>query len=163
MIKVRNFQKGDERRMREIAPRAFSRFARYGIDKKLPGEETDAYYQEEVLEYVKKLSEDSSKLFILVACENAVLGYIVLAIDEKLSRIYDFKWGGIISLAVDPDYHNKGIGSLLTKEGLNLLKRKRVKYAEVYTDQNNVAAISVYEKNGFRVIHSGITLYQYLD
>lgn len=163
MIKVRNFQKGDEPRMREIAPRAFSRFARYGIDKKLPREKTDACYQEEVSEYVKKLSKDSSKLFILVACENAVLGYIVLAIDEKLSRIYDFKWGGIISLAVDPDYHNKGIGSLLIKEGLNLLKTKRVKYVEVYTDQNNVAAISVYEKNGFRVIHSGITLYQYLE
>ncbi len=84
MIKVRNFQKGDERRMREIAPRAFSRFARYGIDKKLPREKTDACYQEEVSEYVKKLSEDSSKLFILVACENGVLGYIVFGIDEKL-------------------------------------------------------------------------------
>jgi len=163
VIKVRNFQKGDERRMGEIAPRAFSRFARYGMDKKLPREKTDAYYQEEVLEYVKKLSEDSSKLFILVACENAVLGYIVLGIDEKLSRIYDFKWGSIISLAVDPDYHNKGIGSLLIKQGLNSLKRKRVKYVEVYTDQNNVGAISVYQKNGFRVIYSGITLYQYLE
>lgn len=163
MIEVRDFQKGDERRMREIAPRAFSRFARYGIDKKLPTEKTDTYYREEVSKYAKKLSEDSSKLFILVACENDVLGYIVLGIDEELSRIYDFEWGRIISLAIDPDYHNEGIGSLLVKEGLNLLRKKRVKYVEVYTDQNNVAAISVYEKNEFRVIHSGITLYQYLE
>lgn len=163
MIKIRNFQDGDEQRMREIASRAFSRFARYGIDKKLPKEKTDEYYQEEVSEYVKKVRKDSSNLFILVAYENTALGYIVLGIDEKLTRIYNFKWGQIISLAVDPDYHNRGIGSLLISEGLDLLKRKDVKYVEVNTDQNNVAAIRAYEKNGFRVIYSGITLYQHLE
>jgi len=163
VIKIRNFQDGDEQRMREIASRAFSRFARYGIDKKLPKEKTDEYYQEEVSEYVKKVRKDSSNLFILVAYENTALGYIVLGIDEKLTRIYNFKWGQIISLAVDPDYHNRGIGSLLISEGLDLLKRKDVKYVEVNTDQNNVAAIRAYEKNGFRVIYSGITLYQHLE
>jgi len=162
VIKIRNFQDGDEQRMKEIAPRAFSRFARYGIDKKLPKEKTDEYYREEVLEYAKKVSKDSSRLFILVAYEKTVLGYIVLSIDDKLTRIYSLKWGRIISLAVDPDYHSRGIGSLLIREGLNLLKKKGVKYVEVNTDQNNVAAIRAYEKNGFRVIYSGITLYQHL-
>lgn len=33
---------------------------------------------------------------------------------------------------------------------------------EVFTDQNNIAAIRVFEKNGFRVIYSGVILSQYL-
>jgi len=42
------------------------------------------------------------------------------------------------------------------------MKKNGVKYVEVGTDQNNIAAIRTYEKNGFRVIYSGITLSQYL-
>jgi ribosomal protein S18 acetylase RimI-like enzyme len=43
------------------------------------------------------------------------------------------------------------------------MKDKGVKYAEVLTDQNNIAAIRAYEKNNFRVIYSSIILSQYLE
>ena len=36
MTTIRAYQKGDEQRMREIAPRAFGVWARLGIDKTLP-------------------------------------------------------------------------------------------------------------------------------
>ena len=35
-------------------------------------------------------------------------------------------------------------------------------HVEVFTDQNNIAAMKLFEKNGFRAIYSGITLSQYL-
>jgi len=68
----------------------------------------------------------------------------------------------IISLAVDPPCHGRGIGSALIASSLDWMREKGVKYAEVLTDQNNIAAIRAYEKNNFRVIYSSIVLSQYL-
>ena len=65
--------------------------------------------------------------------------------------------------SVDPDWWGKGIGTKLVEEGLKQLKGMGVEYVEVFTDQNNIAAIRTYEKNGFRVIYSGILLSQYLE
>jgi len=89
--------------------------------------------------------------------------YIVLGIDLKRSEIFGFKWGSIVSLAVDPEWWGKGVGSKLVSEGLKWLKSVGVKYVEVFTDQNNIAAIRVYEKNDFRVMYSGILLSKYLS
>ncbi len=112
----------------------------------------------------KRVSGREKGFGVLVAEEDEdVVGYIVVAIDKVKSEIFGFSWGHIISLAVDPDYHARGIGSSLIAAGLDWLKEKGVKYAEVLTDQNNIAAIRAYEKNDFRVIYSSIVLSQYLQ
>ncbi len=163
MVKIRRFKKGDEERLKEIAPKAFSVYARFGIDRTLPSEKTKILYEKEVERYIEKVKRKETQINLLVAEEKGkVLGYIVVGIDSYLSKLYGFKWGRIISLAVDPPYHGRGIGPLLVSEGLKWLKKKKVKYVEVGTDQNNIAAIRTYEKNGFRVIYSGITLSQWL-
>ena len=163
MITIRKFRKGDEVRMRKIAPRAFGVYARYGIDHTLPRDKVDECYRREVDGYVERIRGRDEGLEILVAEQDGrVAGYIVVGTNEHASRVFEFRWGSIVSLAVDPNLHGQGIGSRLIAKGLAWLKRSGVRYAQVSTDQNNIAAIRAYEKNGFRVIYSGITLSQYL-
>jgi ribosomal protein S18 acetylase RimI-like enzyme len=161
---IRDFRKSDADRMREIAPRAFGTWTRLALDKTLPKEKNSEYFIKEVNRYMDLFMRSDRNIGILVAEEdNRVAGYIVVGLDNTRSEIYGFLWGHIISLAVHPEYHGKGLGSALIAAGLEWLKKKGVKYAEVLTDQNNIAAIRAYEKNGFRVIYSGIVLSQYLQ
>ncbi len=164
MADIRKFQHGDEVRMKEIAPRAFGVWTRLALDKTLPKEKTAEYLITEATWYADRVRRRERNFGVLVAeeDENAV-GYIVVGVDKVRSDIFGFLWGHIISLAVDPDYHGRGIGSALIAAGLDWLKDKGVKYAEVLTDQNNIAAIRAYEKNNFRVIYSSLVLSQYLE
>ena len=164
MAKIRNFRKGDESRMEEIAPRAFGVWTRLALDKTLPKEKTEECLRREVTGYISRVLRKDRNLGVLIAEEDEnVVGYIVLVIDKWRSEIFGFSWGHIMSLAVDPPYHGRGIGSFLIASGLNWLRKKGVKYVEVLTDQNNIAAIRAYEKNNFRVIYSSIVLSQYLQ
>jgi len=163
MAIIRPFRKGDEDRMREIAPRAFGVWTRLALDKTLPEEGTSNYLVNEVSWYISRAHRKEEGFGILVAEEDGdVVGYIVSGIDQARSEAFGFLWGHIISLAVDPPCHGRGIGSALIASSLDWMKEKGVKYAEVLTDQNNIAAIRAYEKNNFRVIYSSIVLSQYL-
>ena len=164
MANIRDFQRGDEGRMKEIAPRAFGVWTRLALDKTLPRDRTAKYFLNEVSWYIKRARRGEESFGILVAEEDGdVVGYIVVGIDREKSEIFGFLWGHIISLAVDPDWHARGIGSALISSGLEWLKKRGVEYAEVLTDQNNIAAIRAYEKNNFRVIYSSLVLSQYLQ
>ncbi|MDQ1316465.1 MAG: family N-acetyltransferase, partial [Candidatus Poribacteria bacterium] len=88
---------------------------------------------------------------------------IVVVVVIGRSQILVFLCGLFISLSVDPDYHDRGVGSALIASGLEWMKKRGIKYAEVLTDQNNIAAIRAYEKNNFRVIYSSLVLSQYLQ
>ena len=163
MAIVREFRKGDEDRMREIAPQAFGVWTRLALDKTLPKQGTDRYLEQEVNWYIDRVHRKEDGFGILVAEEAGdVVGYIVLGIDRARSEAFGFLWGHIISLAVDPPCHGRGIGSALIASGLDWMRKRGVKCAEVLTDQNNIAAIRAYEKNNFRVIYSSIVLSQYL-
>jgi ribosomal protein S18 acetylase RimI-like enzyme len=163
LANIRDFRKGDERRMKEIAPRAFGVWTRLALDKTLPKGKTEEYLRRETGWYITRVRRKEKDFGILVAEEDGdVVGYIVVGVDNTRSEIFGFSWGHIISLAVDPPCHGRGIGSALIASGLDWLKKKGVKYAEVLTDQNNIAAIRAYEKNNFRVIYSSIVLSQYL-
>ncbi len=162
-MEIRSFREDDREYLPNIAPRAFNVWTRLALDKTLPREKNEEYFRREVTLYMDYVKRNDSNIGIIVAEEdNKVVGYIVVGIDNVRSQIYGFLWGHIISLAVDPDYHGKGIGSALISAGLDWMRDKGVKYAEVLTDQNNIAAIRAYEKNGFKVIYSSIILSQYL-
>ena len=163
IMKIRKFQADDRESMLNIAPRAFGKWTRLALDKTLPREKNEEFFKREVSWYADLTLKDDRNIAIFVAEEGEnVVGYIVVGIDNGRTQIFGFLWGHIISLAVDPEYQDKKIGSALIASGLEWMKEKGVKYAEVLTDQNNIAAIRAYEKNNFRVIYSSIILSQYL-
>ena len=164
MLEITPYRPSDEARMQQIAPRAFGVYARFGIDRTLPRERTDECYRREALGYAERAQAGDEGFAVLVARQDDdLVGYIVVDLDASLSETYGFNWGRIVSLAVDPDEHGAGIGTRLIRAGLHWLKDSGAGHVEVFTDQNNIAAIRAYEKCGFRVIHCGIMLSQFLE
>ena len=162
-MNIREFRADDRESIIKIAPRAFGKWTRFALDKTLPRENSEEFFKREASWYADLILRDDKNIAIIVAEEGEnVVGYIVVGIDNGRTQIFGFLWGHIISLAVDPEYQDKKIGSALIASGLEWMKEKGVKYAEVLTDQNNIAAIRAYEKNNFRVIYSSIILSQYL-
>ncbi len=163
MVAITPYQAGDDARMVVIAPKAFGVWARYGIDRTLPRDKVEQLYRDEALSYARRAEEREAGFAVLVARDEAdVVGYIALGVDAGLSQLFGFRWGRIISLAVDPPRHGEGIGPKLVAAGMKWLRDAGCRHVEVWTDQNNIAAIRTYESAGFRVIYSGVALSQLL-
>ena len=160
-VEINEYQPGDEARMGEIAARAFARFARHGIDYTLPRDLVETYYRDEALDFARRCTQGEESLRPFVARrDEQVVGHIAVGIDRRRSQLFEMRWGVIYMLAVDPDVHHQGIGTRLMAAAMQWFRDEHCEYVEVGTDQNNIAAIRLYEAAGFRVIHCGITLSQ---
>ena len=63
--------------------------------------------------------------------------------------------GEIYVLAVDPAFHQRGLGRAIAWDGLEYLYRERqAKRAILYVDAANLSAVNLYRKLGFQVEHT---------
>lgn len=84
-------------------------------------------------------------------------GFRILEIDE---RIAGFCWtkvhtdaqpviGEIYVIAVDPDFHGRGLGGPMTLAGLEWLSDQGITVANLYVESDNEPAVRTYERLGF--------------
>lgn len=59
--------------------------------------------------------------------------------------------GEIYVIAVDPDFHGRGLGTQLTLAGLDSISSRGVTEATLYVDADNAPAIGLYESLGFTI------------
>ena len=164
MVIISEYQVGDVDRMVEIAPNAFGVWARYGIDRTLPRDRVEHLYREEARSYAKKAERGGADFAVFAARQEAgLVGYIVVGVDDGLSELFGFKWGRLISLAVDPPHQGQRTGPKLVDRAMSWFRENDCRHVEVWTDINNIAAIRTYEGAGFRVIYSGVALTQWVD
>ncbi|MBX3068378.1 MAG: mycothiol synthase [Cryobacterium sp.] len=71
-------------------------------------------------------------------------------------RMIAFNWlkidggaGEIYAIGVDPKLQGKGVGGRLMQAGLARLRDRGIRYAELYVEADNQAAISLYKSLGF--------------
>lgn len=69
----------------------------------------------------------------------------------KVHEHHDPVLGEIYAIAVDPDFHGRGLGSELTLAGLDWISGRGVELANLYVDADNSAAVRTYERLGFHV------------
>ena len=95
---------------------------------------------------------------IFVIKENKkVLGYITCKLISISKKLY-----GLIDLiAVDKRFRGKGIGTYLIEGALKWFAA-RVKSVYVATQASNIEAIRLYEKHGFRMVNSEVTLHNWI-
>ena len=72
----------------------------------------------------------------------------------KLHRELDPVVGEIYVIAVDPDFHGRGLGKQLTLAGLDAIADAGVRVANLYVDAGNTAAVGLYEALGFHIHHT---------
>lgn len=80
--------------------------------------------------------------------DGAVAGYVVTGRSGRR--------GFVQRLAVRPDQRRRGMAQALVLDGLRWLRRWRVDRAVVNTQLDNTAALSLYERLGFRLEPSGL-------
>jgi ribosomal protein S18 acetylase RimI-like enzyme len=66
--------------------------------------------------------------------------------------------GFIQRLAVDPDHQGRGLGRALVLDGLWWMRRRGVDHAVVNTQEQNLAALALYERLGFRREADGLAV-----
>lgn len=59
--------------------------------------------------------------------------------------------GEIYVIAVDPDFHGRGLGAELTLAGLDHLADRGITTANLYVDGGNTAAVGLYHRLGFHI------------
>ena len=89
--------------------------------------------------------------------ENNVCSYILVAEqDEKIVGYIDFwimfEQGSIAKVAVLPQLRKHGIGNILVNDAISRMELEGVTSVSLEVRVSNVAAISLYEKFGFKKV-----------
>ncbi|HRE01555.1 MAG TPA: GNAT family N-acetyltransferase, partial [Ilumatobacteraceae bacterium] len=66
--------------------------------------------------------------------------------------------GYLQRLAVDPAVQGRGLGYSLTLDSLRWMHRRGMVRAIVNTQDDNIAALSLYQRMGFRIMPSGLAV-----
>jgi ribosomal-protein-alanine N-acetyltransferase len=94
------------------------------------------------------------KTFVVVTTKDGVVGYIMCRMEFGFSEIQKFslvKKGHIVSIAVLPEYRNKGLGKALVERALMGMKDYNVREGYLEVRVSNVVAINLYQRLGFEV------------
>lgn len=114
--------------------------------KTLPEHYSDYFYE--------SLLAELPEAFIVAELDKKLIGYIMCKIEYGFSNFKKLgfvKKGHVVSVAVLPEYRQKGIGRALVEESMTGVKLKKCDelYLEVRCSNNE--AIRLYEKLGFMI------------
>lgn len=111
-------------------------------------------YNKDDYSYINKLGsllhndykyKEDEFLSCLVCEENGkVIGFITYVIIYERAEIID--------IIIDLDYRKKGYGFNLLKSAIAEIKKHDVENITLEVNSNNVSAIKLYEKHGFKVV-----------
>jgi len=106
-----------------------------------------------------RLKEDwfDEKGFFIAEKDNQIVGATWTKIHGATSHQHDGEdshdhpaIGEIYIIAIDPSYSRLGIGKALTTTALNYLKYQGLNHVILYVDEENKAAINLYQSLGFK-------------
>lgn len=159
-LKIRNYIKNDLKYIKKITQSSFT-LTSFNIDKNISRKKS--------LEIIWKiwglpaLKKDGFKPCLTALCNDRVVGFLIYGYNSKLSTATGIKFGSIILLAVLKKYSDSGIATLLLKKLDELFIANRIEYVGVGTDLSNIAACSLYQKTGFRLISPWVTMKYYMN
>ncbi|MEM0007339.1 MAG: GNAT family N-acetyltransferase [Candidatus Bathyarchaeia archaeon] len=122
-----------------------------------------------ILELIKRngepLNEDLEAIFNFES-PNEKCRFFVAEEDGKIvgfSRVHFYRWNKsayVINLLVDAGYRRRGIGSLLLKAMEDFAREKGARVLMFDTAIDNIPALNLYLKNGFKICGYNGKLYE---
>lgn len=143
---IRQATATDAQEVAELAARTF-KYSRFHNDPVI----TDAQARKVHYEWAKNscLGQAADIVWVMVQ-ENRIVGFSTVAVKGDV--------GFIVLVCVDQDYSGRGIAGRLTQACCNWIKRKSLRAATVQTQDVNLAAQSVYIRQGFREVQRWTTV-----
>ena len=95
--------------------------------------------------------------FIVAETNREIVGYIMCRIETGIPTFKVLgiaKKGHVISIAVLPEHHRKGIGNQLIQEAARAMANYKAKECYLEVRESNLPAIQLYKKLGFEVARS---------
>ena len=133
VIKIRNFEMPDIRRMMEIEE-----------GSNLDGDA--GLYLE--------LFDEWPEGFLVAEKKEEIIGFVVMVLTPEGE-------GRVFALAVDSEYRGKGVGRTLLKLGFSVLRKRKIGYVRLEVRVSNVVAQRLYNSMGFMEI--GFVPFYYKD
>ena len=95
--------------------------------------------------YLDEFFIDSNKSIIVADLDSKVIGYLAFISYhiENTSYLY------LDDFCVDSNYRNRGIGTKLVEWIINYAKENDFDNLKLHVDENNIKALSFYNKSGF--------------
>jgi len=143
----------DKGKLEEIARASFTK-DHFHRDPNFPKDKSDELFARWVYHSCQDLAD---VVLVAVGKDEEPCGFITCKI-EQVGR--DSKYGVIDLVAVSPSRHSRGIGTQLVSEAVRWFA-ENVESVFVGTQANNIASIGVYEKVGFRLLNTQLTLHKW--
>lgn len=91
--------------------------------------------------------------FIVAELNKEIIGYIMCRVETGIPSFKVLgitKKGHVISIAVLPEHHRKGIGYNLIREATRAMEKYNAKECYLEVRESNIPAINLYKKLGFK-------------
>ncbi len=91
----------------------------------------------------------TSHVFLVAELKNGGIAGYVCGLIENMQNA---RVGHIVSIAVDPSFRHRGIGTRLLREAILRLKERGAKSVILECRESNIVAMRLYEKLGFKKV-----------
>lgn len=92
--------------------------------------------------------------FLVAEVNDSIVGYIMCRVETGIPSFKVLgitRKGHVISIAVLPGHHRKGIGYALIHEAIQAMRYYNAKECYLEVRESNVGAINLYRKLGFKI------------
>jgi ribosomal protein S18 acetylase RimI-like enzyme len=129
---IRKVKRQDSKGVWKIRSHSFNR-KYFGKKERIPFNYHDKWFEN------KYFKSQDNKCFVLKK-EKKVIGYCRFDLENGKYRI---------SIAIDPQYHGKGLGHILFSTSLKKIRTKRDILAEIQL--GNLPSVKLFQKNNFEI------------
>ncbi len=122
-------------------------------------EEINISFEEEK-KFLENKIKNPGEIILIAVVDNKIVASIGL---NLLSPYLKFRHRREIGICVKKDYQNLGIASILMKEIISIAKNTNAEQIELEVSTENIAAINLYKKFGFKIYGERRNSYKFKD
>ncbi|MEY9975282.1 GNAT family N-acetyltransferase [Lysinibacillus sp. RC79] len=104
------------------------------------------------VEFIKNTINEKESDILIVEIDNCTVGFLLIQeiMTPPYSCLVEHKYAFITDIIVGNQHQNQGIGSFLLLEAKKWAKNRNLDYLELNVLSENIGAITLYEKQGFK-------------